>query len=136
VTALAFVDAEELLREWLATTYTPLRAGVETPANLATLAGFLQVRRIGGPVVGIRTEQATIDVDSFAPTMAVAKTNALTVQWGVERQAPGAQVTLTDGSKGVIVATACTVGPSWLPYTDTNVFRYGATYAVTVQTVH
>lgn len=136
MTALGFVDAEELVRVWLDAMYTPIRTGLATPPTLDTLDSFILVRRIGGPVVGVRTEQATVDVECFAPDQATAKSTAAAAQWGLEHAAPGSAVTLDDGTKGVITQTACTSGPSWLPYTDTNVFRYGATYAVTVQTVH
>lgn len=136
MTALGFVDAEDVARQWISDTYTPVRTGLETPADLADLDAFIHVTRIGGPVVGVRTERATVDVDCYAPTRQAAKDIARQVQWGLEHLAAGARVTLADGSAGVITATGCTVGPSWRPYADTNVFRFGATYLITVQTTN
>ncbi len=134
MTTTAFVDAESVIWQWLTTTFPADQVGTETPPELATLASFTQVIRIGGPTVGARSDQATIDVHRFAPTRLAAKTGARTVQWALIHEAPGDTVTLDDGTAGVILHTVCTVGPSWRPYADTNVYLIGATYSVTVQT--
>jgi hypothetical protein len=57
------------------------------------------------------------------------------VQFFLTNQAAGTTVTLADNSAGVILSVACPSGPAWLPYANSNVFRFGAHYAVVVQTV-
>jgi hypothetical protein len=136
VTALAaFVDAESLLRQLLAATFSPPRVGVELPADLDDQLPFIRVVRIGGPVSGVRTETARVDVDFFAEDRPAAKAGARAVQFFLTNQAAGTTVTLADNSAGVILSVACPGGPAWLPYPNSKVFRFGAHYSVVVQTV-
>jgi hypothetical protein len=133
-TLSAFVDAEAVLRTLLAANFSPPRVGVVLPADLADQLPFIRVVRIGGPVTGVRTEVARVDVDFFAANRPDAKAGARAVQFFLTNQAAGTTVTLDDGSAGVVLSVACPSGPAWLPYANPNVFRFGAHYAVAVQT--
>jgi hypothetical protein len=85
----------------------------------------VQVERAAGDDDGFRVDRALVDVDVYAATRSQAATVAATVR--------GLLLTRLRGSTtaNAVVGMVRTVSaPSWRPYEDLNLRRYGATYEV------
>lgn len=116
-----YADVEQMLVGWCPTVID-CRALTETPNNLATvLADTLVVRvtRIGGAgAVGI--DNPLVDFDCFALTRTAAKAFAISLQSAVELQLPG-----YSNAYGTILNAPTVSGPSWRPWEDTSIRRFG-----------
>ncbi len=66
-------DVHKVLREVFAPLVGLDNVGIETPADLATRQWFIRVRRTPGSSGDEFTDFAVVDVDTFAPTYAVAE---------------------------------------------------------------
>jgi hypothetical protein len=122
---LAYADVEALLTSWLQGQLgAAARVVTETPANITQT--LVQVIRIGG-ARRFTFDHATVDIECFATTRQLARAMSDQVGLLLEQTLPGQRI-----GAGSVGAVICTSGPSWLPWDDTNVRRFGATYQVNV----
>jgi hypothetical protein len=126
VTAVASVDVESALVAWTRDRFPGARVVTELPATLAD-SPTIQITRIGGADRHPGIDAAVMDYDCFAPTRQAARQLALDVHDAWRQELPGS---LVDG--GVILAVATGSAPSWRPYENTHVRRFGGTHQVTV----
>ena len=124
---MPFVAAESLIHNWLATHFSPTRVVTELPANLATQVPIIQVTRFGGsddlPVI----DHAHVDVDTFAATRDASRALAEQVRAALRFQMPGY------ASSGYAVQSVTTISaPRWVPYDDTGLRRFVASYRITI----
>jgi hypothetical protein len=120
-------DVETVLIGWLTGQMTQIRCCSSLPEDLDQLVkstGVLQVRRVSGLVSHRNQDQAFVDVNAFA--LDDASASQLAIQ--TETLILGA-INVTTGD-AVLRNTASVVRPRWLPYADTNVQLYAATYTV------
>lgn len=119
-------DVEQLLVGWVPTVVTA-RAVTELPNDLTGQVPVVRIVRVGGPTGLPGFDTPTVVIDCFDVTRPAAKTLALQVQAAVEYQLPR-----FFNPYGTVLATECVSGPSWLPYDNTNVRRFSATYRMTM----
>lgn len=120
------VDIEAALVPWL-NIATSVRCVTELPANLADAVPIIEITRIGGADDVQSIDAATVDVTCYSGNRINARALAYRVQ-GILRLAAGSAVT-----GGVLLRVRTISAPSWQPYDDTNVRRFGATYQVFTQ---
>lgn len=121
------VLVEPLLVAWL-TQDIPGLAGVapETPPSLETKLPFVQVSRLTGPDDGFRLDYPSVDVTAWAPTRLAAAQLAEQVRESILR------LWRHGVYRGAVVTDVeIRPGPRWLPYDNTAVRRYQATYHLT-----
>lgn len=125
-----FPGTERLLHDWLVADLG-VRVCSELPADLAEVVPLIQAVRIGGPHDDNDPFLLipTVSVDCFADDRLAAITLADQVDRAMRKTLPGAQV---HGASVGLVRTL--TGPSWRPWDDTAVRRYGATYQVRLKT--
>lgn len=125
-----YADTEQLLVGW-APTVIPCRALTETPADLETVldtTAVVRVTRIGGSsAVGI--DEPLVDFDCFALTRTAAKAFAIQLASAVDLQLSG-----YFNQYGTVNAVVMVSGPSWRPWENTNIRRFGFTARLTVHT--
>ncbi|MFC3986437.1 hypothetical protein [Streptosporangium jomthongense] len=121
------IDVEALLTSWIEANVTGVHAMSETPNDLDDLVPVAKVRRIGGPYDGFRLDRATVDVDVFDTTRDGASTAALDVQ-----QALHDRLARNKTGNAVVTRVETLTGPRPLPYDNTGLRRFGATYRITV----
>jgi hypothetical protein len=124
------VSAESLVRGWLAEQFTPTRVVTELPANLGDVVPVIQVTRFGGSDDVIVLDNAHIDVDTFAATRDDARTLAEQVRTALRLHLPG----VTTGG-GVVTSVTTMSAPRWVPYDNTNLRRFVASYRITIHSV-
>jgi hypothetical protein len=101
------------------------RVGTETPATLDTQLPFIRVRRVGGNSDQVN-DYPTVDVDVFHSTAVNGESLAeLVRQYLTTPGLPAVPL------RGVIDRVECMTGPQELPWADTRVRRFGATYRIT-----
>jgi hypothetical protein len=127
---VSWPGTERLVHDWLVADLG-VRVCSELPADLAEVMPLIQAVRIGGPhddndpYVLI----PTVSIDVFAADRAGATELADAVDLSLRRRLPGAHVL---GASVGLVRTLS--GPSWRPWDDTRVRRFGATYQLWVKT--
>ncbi|MGW4422508.1 hypothetical protein [Streptosporangium sp. NPDC004631] len=121
------IDVEALLTSWIEANVDNLRSMSETPADLDALVPVAKVRRIGGPYDGFRLDRATVDVDVFDATRDGASAAALHVQWALHNL-----LARNKAGDAVVTRVETLTGPRPLPYDNTGLRRFGATYRITV----
>jgi hypothetical protein len=123
---MAFVDVELML-----TTYIRTRQGctaaVDVPANLVAAVPVAVVRRIAGADTILTLDQAVVDVDVYAADRAAARLLSDQIRSDFRLHLSGYVF-----GGGVVAKVETSSGPVWVPYDNTNVRRYTATYRVTV----
>lgn len=127
-------DVEALLIPWLASTLT-VRAVTDLPADDppgSFLAGlpYVQVTRIGGADDDNLSsfDAPTVDVDCYAADRESVSALAARVHDALRVTLPG--LTLA----GATVTKVQTItGPSWRPYDNTSLRRFGATYRIRIR---
>jgi len=123
------VDVEALLSPWLESALTA-RGVTDLPSNLADMLPVVQVTRIGGadddnvPSFDV----ATVDLDFFAADRVAASDLARRGHYAMRVTLPGRTVA---GATVTMVQTI--TGPSWRPYDDTALRRFGSTYRLHVK---
>jgi len=127
---VTFGGVEALLIGWLPSQVTA-RALTDLPATLATDVPVVQIVRIGGPSDDNDPTlvAATVSVDCFAADRISATVLAQQVDDAFRKALPG---TLTGGASVTKVRTL--TGPSWRPWDDLAVRRFGATYQIWLKT--
>jgi hypothetical protein len=121
-----YPDVEQALAVWLGNTMA-VRSVTETPANLSTTLPVISVDRIGGADPTVSIDEATVDVEVFHTNRILARTLALAAQAAIRYQLPGQTL-----GGGVVTRTKTISAPHWVPYDDTNLRRFVATYQVVV----
>ncbi|MEE2055831.1 hypothetical protein [Nocardiopsis tropica] len=121
------VLVEPLLIAWLTQDLNPqVEVTTETPPYLEERVPLLQVARIYGHDDGFRLDRPAVDVTAFAADRLAAARLAGRARDSVLRlwrHGAFAGAVVTD----VAISTA----PRWLPYDNTAVRRYAATYQIT-----
>lgn len=113
---------EPIVDTWLAARFPTARVVTETPATLTDLPLICVVGLPGGQHVVLG--RPMVDVECFAATRDAARTFMGRVHNALLFEMRGL---ILDG----VVSTVRTTGtPSWRPYSNTNVRRFGATYQV------
>jgi len=127
---VTFGGVEALLIGWLPSQVTA-RALTDLPATLVDDVPVVQVVRIGGPSDDDDPTlvAATVSVDCFASDRLAVTVLSQQVDDAFRKALPG---TLTGGASVTKVRTL--TGPSWRPWNDTAVRRFGATYQVWLKT--
>jgi hypothetical protein len=127
-------DVEALLVPWLSAAVAA-RAVTELPAALADLAPVVHVLRIGGGSDDALPafEFPTVSVDCYAATRGAALALAVSVDTAIRVTLPNT-VHAFGSLSTVVTKTQTVTGPSWRPYDDITVRRFGATYQLHILT--
>jgi hypothetical protein len=123
------VDVEQLLIPWLSSTLSA-RALTDVPADLLAALPVIRVARIGGADDdnNPRFDAATVTVDWFGADRTAASDLAQAGHHALRVLLP--RMTFN----GVTVTFVQTISaPSWRPWDDTDVRRYGATYRLFIK---
>lgn len=123
---MAYIDVELLLTTWIHAT-RGVKCVTELPSNLADVLPVVQVQRIAGADVELTLDQAVVDIDVYAADRASARLLADQVRHDMRLNLHG-----YTGGGGVVALVEVASGPHWLPYDNTNLRRYQASYRVTV----
>lgn len=130
------IPPEQVVRTWLAN--DPLLNGVrvvtELPSGLAGDVPLLQVTAIGGIDYAYRIDDARVDVTAWAGTREAARVLAEQVKTSLRLRAQGSTVTTPEG-RAYVAHVETTSLPKWVPYDDTDVRRFEATYRVVINSV-
>lgn len=122
---MAYPDIERLLVGWLSARFS-LRVVTDTPANLEKVLPLIRVTRFGGADTAPGIDRAIVDVDTYGATRATAAQLAERVRYSFLFKLCGTQV-----DDVAIVDVDTLSGPSWRPYDNTALRRFGASYAIT-----
>lgn len=122
-------DLELLLVPWLAATLG-VRAVTEVPGTLSAAVPLLRVARVGGADDDNdpKFDAPTISIDWFGMNRQAASDLATAGHLAMRVTLPGKTL---NGSTITFVQTIS--GPSWRPWDDTDVRRYGSTYRLHVK---
>lgn len=131
-----FEDVDELVRAWLedqlAATAVPPKLVIrdlDLPGNLPTALPLVQVvGAVGSTEVAPTIDAPVLDVDSYAATLATAKTLAEAVRWQLRYVLPGRVI----GNTHVRAVTTFS-GPAPVPFDATNVHHVAASYQFVVR---
>lgn len=121
-------DVEALLVPWLALTLG-VRVVTELPADLGDVLPVVRVVRVGGgdddDVPSL--DHPTIAVDCYGADRAAALDLAAQVHTALRVTLPGTLLR-TEAGTVAVTKTQTISGPSWRPYDNTALRRFGATY--------
>ncbi|MBT0771810.1 hypothetical protein KIH74_22910 [Kineosporia sp. J2-2] len=132
-----YPSAPLLLVKETALRFPAARVATEAPANLQEVLSvqpLIRVERSGGPRRH-SLDQASIDVDVFALTLVQADDLCSSVCTVWEFDLLGATIDAGVRGAAVVARVVITSGPSRRPVADPNLFRVGATAAVTLHSV-
>lgn len=118
------VDVEAELVAWL-TGGLDVRVLTDLPANLADVLPVVQIQRAGGNDDGVRLDRAFVDVDVYAATRQAASQLMTQTRSLLLTQLRGA---VTDAA--VFTSARTITAPSWRPYENPNLRRFGATFEI------
>ena len=131
---MPLVAAESVVRNWLATHFgSGYRVVTELPANLATVVAatpVIQVTRFGGSDDLLVLDAANIDVDTFGLSRDAARSLGELVRSALRFNIVGAT---QDG--GFVAAVSTINAPRWVPYDNTDLRRFVASYRITIRSV-
>ena len=130
MTFTPLADAETLVRGWLATQFPGVRVVTEVPANLADVVPLIQVSRFGGSDDTIVTDAANIDVDTFGATRDEARSLGGQVRSALRLHLPGYAA-----GGGAVQSVTTISAPRWVPYDNTNLRRFVASYRITIHSI-
>lgn len=128
-TAQPYVDVERLLVQWLGQQLN-CRVVTDLPANLQTQVPLLQIQRVGGADARPGLDFVGLDVDAYGPNRGSAVALAENARYALRFRLPGVQL---DGA--VFTRIDTTEAPSFRPYDNTDLRRFGATYRLIVHIV-
>jgi hypothetical protein len=125
-----FPDIEVLLVAYLKAK-TGKRVVTDLPAanDLASALPVIRVTRVSGEDQNYRLDQPIVDIDVFAATRGEASTLSRQAQAWLRQHLPYED---SIQSTGVVTAVDTVVGPRWLPDSNANLRRFGASYEVTL----
>ena len=127
--ALLYVDVERLLVTWLGSRLN-CRVVTDLPANLEKQVPLLQIGRYGGSDIRPGLDVAFLDVDAYGPDRGSAVALAEKARHALRFTLPNTQV---DGAVFTRVDTID--APSFRPYDNTDLRRFGASYRLIVHIV-
>jgi hypothetical protein len=119
---LQWPDIEIELVSWLAADQD-VRVVTELPSNLVEVLPLIQVQRVGGDDDGFRLDRALVDLDVYASTRQAASDLARSARSGLLGHLRG-----TSTGAAVFNHISTVAAPSWRPYENVNLRRYGGTY--------
>lgn len=119
---LVWPDVEIELVAWL-DAHLDVRVVTELPATLLDVLPVVQVQRVGGDDDGFRLDRALVDVDVYAATREAASTVARQVRSYLLGSLRGAAT-----ATAVFGYVSTVAAPSWRPYENIGLRRYGGTY--------
>lgn len=129
-----YPSAPLLLVRETASRFPSARVATETPANLQQVLAskpMIRVERSGGPR-RYTLDQASIDVDVFALTLAAADALCGQVCNEWEFNMPGALIDAGIHGRAVVALVRITSSPSRRPTADPAIYRVGASAQVTL----
>ncbi len=137
---MPLAEVEPLLRHWLAGHFgAGYRVVTELPAELGVVVAatpLILVTRFGGSDELLVLDDANVDVDTFdvAHDGSTARENARTL---AERVRSALRFTLIGASQdnGFVAAVSTINAPRWVPYDNTDLRRFVASYRITVRSV-
>jgi hypothetical protein len=103
------------------------RVGTETPASFTNMLPFVRVRRVGGGS-DLVNDYCTLDLEVFHDSALNAESLAELIRQYLST--PGLPAV---AMRGVIDRVEVITGPQELPWADTAIRRFGATYRVTAR---
>lgn len=122
---MPYPDVERLLVAWLNANLS-VRVLTDTPSNLEKILPVVQVTRFGGADRAPGIDRAIVDVDCYGATRAAASQLAERVRYALLYRLAGSNY------EHVAISDVSTLsGPSWRPYDNTALRRFGASYAIT-----
>jgi hypothetical protein len=133
--AVVSADVESAVLLWLAAQLDPIRCVTELPSTLETSVPLVEVGRIGGADRVPGLDHARIDVTCFAGTKNGLRAEARALAYRVH-DLLRFSLTGSPVAGGFVSRVVTESGPSWLPYDNPAVRRFGATYEITVHTQH
>lgn len=129
ITAQPYKDVERLLVQWLGQQLN-CRVVTDLPADLQTQVPLLQIQRAGGADTRPGLDFVGLDVDAYGPNRGSAVALAENARYALRFRLPGVQL---DGA--VFARVDTTEAPSFRPYDNTDLRRFGATYRLIVHIV-
>lgn len=128
-------DVERLLLDWLSSNVFPGFAddafSDELPTDLVFTLPLVVVSRLGGPIDAVPgVDRPMVDVDVFAAGRDYTKQLARDAASAFRHQLTN--VALSDGTT-IVTAVRSIAGPAVRPWDNTDLRRFGFTYALTVQ---
>jgi hypothetical protein len=120
-----FPDVEKTLVSYLSGQLANTRVCTETPADMLSVLPVVQVQRVSGADDGFRLDSPAVDVSVYASTRDDASSVSQTILGLFSGDLRGKVV-----GTAVVTGVKTIAGPRWLPYDDTNVRRYQASYQV------
>ena len=136
MTFTPLADAETLVRGWLASQFPTCRVVTELPAKLADNVPVIQVTVIGGSDSFITLDASNVDIDTFdvARGGLSARENARNlagqVQTALRLHLPGYAA-----GGGAVQSVSTISKPRWVPFDDTSLRRFVATYRITIHSI-
>lgn len=131
---MPLVAVEPLVRDWLAEHFgAGYRVVTELPAGLGTVVAatpVILVTRFGGSDSVLVLDEANVDVDTFGTTRDAARALGELVRSALRFKLPGVS---TGG--GFVAAVSTINAPRWVPYDNTDLRRFVASYRITVRSV-
>jgi hypothetical protein len=128
------VAAESVVRNWLAGHFgAGYRVVTELPAGLGAVVAVtpvIQVTRFGGSDDLLVLDDANIDVDTFDVGRDKARALGELVRSALRFDLPGVS---QDG--GFVAAVSTINAPRWVPYDNTDLRRFVASYRITVRSI-
>lgn len=126
-------DIEKLLLDWAEPLWPGIALNNELPYNLTYQTDLLVISRLGGPMGAVPgMDTPMIDVDVFAVGRDRAKALAIEVTTAVRHRLTG--VALSDNATRV-KAVRSVAGVALRAWDNTDLRRFGATFALTTQTL-
>lgn len=118
------VDVEAELVAWL-TNRLDERTLTDLPANLGDALPVVQIRRAGGGDDGIRLDRAFVDIDVYAASRQAASTLMSQTRSLLLTELRGTVTT------AAVFTSARTISaPTWRPYENPGLRRFGATFEI------
>jgi len=124
-----YADVERLLVGWLGEQCN-CRVVTDLPADLEKWVPLLQIQRIGGSDPRPGLDIVGLDVDAYGPDRGSAIELAEDARHALRFELPGTQL-----ENAVITRVDTTEAPSYRPYDNTELRRFGGTYRVIVHIV-
>jgi hypothetical protein len=123
-------DIERLIIDWIKARITAARILTDLPANLADVLPVIQVGRSGGTTPLPRIDVAFVDVDCYAASRDAASTLSRQLHDLMLRTLPGYST-----AAATVLSVDTQSGPSWRPYDNTTLRRFGASYDLRVKSL-
>lgn len=129
MTALPYADVELALGGWLRTALG-CRVVTDLPADLLGALPLLQIARFGGGDVAPGLDEVLLDTDAYGIDRATAVGLAEATRQQLRFVLPGTQI-----GGAVFTRVDTTQAPSFRPYDNTALRRFGASYRLYVHVV-